>query len=294
MMIQFDSKISGASVDLYRYTPSIGLKMSRVKSYISDIEQVIGISGVRVMAPIPNTSFVGFEIPKTERIFPKLPKEADGFNVAIGQTIMGEIRRFDLRSAPHMLVAGSTGSGKSVFLNAIIKQLIELPNVDLHLFDPKQIELSQYEDNVCEYLHNHKSIMGSLESLVEEMESRYTAMRKKKAKNIDKMPGMNYKFIIIDEYADIALKEESSKNLQLLAQKGRACGIHIIIATQRASTKIISGDIKINFVCKAVFKMSKEVDSRIMIDETGAERLLGKGDMLFYDGCGLERLQGFI
>ena len=115
-------KVRGNSVELYRYEPSIGLKMSKINSYLKDIEQVVEKSGIRVLAPIPNSGLVGFEIPLDERTFPTLPS-AKGFSLAIGQTIMGDVRRYDIRQAPHMLVAGSAGSGKSVFLNTIIKQL---------------------------------------------------------------------------------------------------------------------------------------------------------------------------
>jgi len=294
MMLQFDSKIEGASVDLYRYQPSIGLKMRRITNYIADIEQVIGKSGVRILAPIPNTSLIGFEVPREERVFPKLPAKADGFNLAIGQTIAGEVRRYDITAAPHMLVAGSTGSGKTVFLHGIIKQLLKLPGVELCLIDPKMVELAKYENKATVYLHNHESIATFLEELVGEMENRYARMKKAGVRNISEMPDMKYKFVIVDEYADIAVRQESSVNLQLLAQKGRACGIHLIIATQRASTKIITGDIKVNFSIKVVFRMSKAIDSRVMIDEDGAEKLLGKGDCLFATENGTERLQGYL
>ncbi len=292
LMLQFDSVIEGASVNLYRYTPSIGLKMSRLNAFVADIEQVVGKSGIRVLAPISNTSLVGFEIPKDERTFPKLPA-SKGFNLAIGETIMGEVKNFDIRTAPHMLVAGSTGSGKSIFLHSIIKQLIKLPNVELHIFDPKQVEMFKYEESVEEYKHNHVSIAESLQNLVREMENRYDKLRKAGVRSISEMPRMKYKFIVIDEYADLALKSEMNVNIQLLAQKGRSCGIHLIIATQRASTKIIDGDVKINFPVKIVFRMSKEVDSRVMLDQIGAEKLLGKGDCLFATESGIERLQAF-
>ena len=130
--------------------------------------------------------------------------------------------------------------------------------------------------------------------LVGIMDNRYTELRKAKARNIESVEGMKYKFIVIDEFADLMAGEEIIKAIQLLAQKGRACGIHVIIATQRASTKIISGDIKVNFPTRAVFKMSKAVDSRVMLDESGAEKLLGKGDMLFASSNGIDRLQGFL
>lgn len=294
ILLSFDSVIHGNSVDLYRFNPSIGIKMSAIRSYVDDIEQVMGVSGIRVLAPIPNSTMVGFEVPRPDRTFPALPASSEGFKIAMGQTVMGEERRFDIRTAPHMLVAGSTGSGKSVFLHSLIQQLNKIPNVELHLFDPKQVELNQYEESVAEYKHSPGGIASGLEALVEEMEKRYSKMKVAKVRNISDMTGMPYKFVIVDEYADLSHHEAVGFNVQLLAQKGRACGIHLIIATQRASTKVISGDIKINFSVKAVFRMAKEVDSRVMLDESGAERLLGKGDMLFSTEAGLERLQGFM
>lgn len=294
MLIKFDSIIEGSSIDLYRYTPSIGLKMSRIRNYVDDIEQVLGISGIRVLAPIPGSTMVGFEIPREVRTFPVTPAP-DGFNLAIGQTIDGRTRRFDIRQAPHMLIAGSTGSGKSVSLNSIINQLMTIPNAELYLFDPKQVELFHYEGkgNVVKYASLPNEIAGELENLVIEMENRYSTMKGKGVKNISELPEMKYKFVIIDEYADLSMRGGVETNVQLLAQKGRAAGIHIIIATQRASTKVINGDIKINFPVRIVFKMAKAVDSRVMLDEDGAEKLLGKGDCLFAGDNGLERLQGF-
>lgn len=291
MILQFDSKIEGASVDLYRYNPSIGLKMSRLANYVADIEQVIGKSGIRVLAPIPGSTLVGFEVPREARSFPALPS-SQGFELAIGQTIQGEVRRFDIRTAPHMLVAGSSGSGKTVFLHSVIRQLKSISSVDLHLFDPKQVELSRYDGEVAEYQDNYQKINESLVALVAEMETRYKQMKDARVRNISETR-MNYKFVVIDEYADLILSASLQSNIQLLAQKGRAAGIHIILATQRASTKVISGDIKVNFPVKVVFRMAKDVDSRVMLDESGAEKLLGKGDCLFASDSGVERLQAF-
>lgn len=293
MMLQFEQKIEGSTVDLYKFQPSIGLKMSKLKSYVADIEQVLGKDGVRVLAPIPNSTYVGFEVPRDERVYPELPK-LKGFELAIGQTIMKEERYYDIRQAPHIMVAGTTGSGKSYFLHSLIKQLLKLPNVELHLFDPKMVEMNMYEEEkkVVEYKHNHASIALALDSLVEEMEKRYEELKAQGKRNIEGTK-LKYKFVFIDEYADLAVKAGVASNIQLLAQKGRACGIHLVVATQRASTKVISGDVKVNFPVKAVFKMDKEVSSRIMLDESGAEKLLGRGDMLFYSDKGLERLQGY-
>ncbi len=294
MMIQFDKKVEGPMVDLYQYTPSIGLKMSRLTSYVDDVEQVLGVSGVRVLAPIPNSSMVGFEVPKKDRYFPALPDHDGSFELAIGQTIFGETKRFDIREAPHVLVAGSTGAGKSVFLNSLIEQIIKIPNAELHLFDPKMVELSVYEDLAMEYHSDPLAINDALENLIIEMEMRYQSMRKAKVRSILEMPEMKYKFVFIDEFADLTMNNANiQNNVLLLAQKARAAGIHLIISTQRPSVNIINGVIKANFPTKVAFRTAREVDSRVIIDEPGAEKLTGKGDMLFqYNGL-VERLQGF-
>jgi len=304
MLIQFENKIEGYSVDLYRFNPSIGLKMSKLLSYVADVEQVVGVSGVRVLAPIPNTSLVGFEVPRVNRRFPELTAEADGFNIAIGVKITGEGYRFDLRKAPHLLVAGATGSGKSVFLNSIISQLSTLSNVDLHLFDPKMVELAQFRSSAVEYHSDTESIYLALDELVTEMNVRYGRLSEAGVRNIEEYSGkMNYKFVVIDEFGDLtvsnvkdgkmSLSKEILKSLLLLAQKARACGIHLIIATQRPSTKIITGDIKANFPTKVAFRCAKAIDSQVVLGEGGAEKLLGKGDMIFSSDDGDERLQGF-
>lgn len=294
ILVQFNDKIDGATVELYRFTPSIGLKMARLKGFVDDIEQVLGISNIRILAPIPNSTMIGFEVPKQERYFPAMPEPTKTFDLNIGLDIMGETVKYDLREAPHMLVAGSTGSGKSVFLNTIIEQLLVLDNVDLHLFDPKEVEFFVYEDRVTQYHSDPKKINDALEDLVLEMEERYQTLKANKVRNINQLENINYKFVIIDEYNDLAMNSsQAERNILLLAQKSRAAGIHLIIATQRPSTDVISGTIKANFPVKAVFRVSKEVDSRVVLDESGAEKLAGKGDMLFSTTQGLQRVQGF-
>ena len=364
VMLKFNSEVEGSTVDLFRYEPSMSLKMSKIKAFASDVEQVLGVSGVRILAPIPNSTLVGFEVPRTERTFPNVPG-GEGFDVAIGQTIMGEPRRFDIRSAPHMLVAGASGSGKSVFLNALIEQLFRIPNADLYLYDPKMVELAKYEGRAKEYSHSPEGIMTGLLALEEEMDNRYQYMKEKGVRNISETD-MRYKFVVIDEFGDfimsardaqkghaaakytsrsrpwliqevsrrtdgrmiIAVEQDGNKytmatitkgmtkdeiaeilerndelnpllgvnveNILIrLAQKARACGIHFIIATQRPSVDVISGNIKNNFPTKVVFRTAKEIDSRIVIDDAGAEKLAGKGDMLFVGDNGVERLQGY-
>jgi len=292
--IEFHSKVEGYSVDLYRYEPSIGVKMSKIEAYSKDIEQVVEVSGIRILAPIADSGLIGYEVPRTDRRFPTSKPKGDGFNLAIGIDIQGNEKRIDIREAPHMLVCGSSGSGKSIFLNCLIEQLLRNNQVELHLFDPKQVELFQYEGRkgVVQYAFDHEEINTSLEGLVLEMESRYSTLKKLRVKNIEGTD-MKYKIVIIDEYADLVVRGEIGNSIQLLAQKGRACGIHLIIATQRASTKIVSGDIKINFLTKVIFKVSKAIDSRVVIDEDGAEKLLGKGDMLLSTADGIVRLQGY-
>ncbi len=329
MLVQFDSKVEGYSVDLYRFNPSIGLKMSKLLGFVADVEQVVGISGIRVLAPIPNTSLIGFEIPRKARKFPQMEIGPEGFKLGMGVDIMGEVYRFDITKAPHLLIAGATGSGKSVFLNSIISQLSKLDNVQIHLFDPKLVELSRFakEKNVVQYYSNIEDIYLALEDLVSEMNRRYEILSKAGVRNIQEYQGsMPYKFVIIDEFGDLTaceyvleeqvktgevysngtnkgkakvkkekmnLSQEISKNILLLAQKARACGIHLIIATQRPSVDIITGSIKANFPTKAAFRTAKAIDSQVLLDKSGAEKLLGKGDLLFTSDEGEIRLQGF-
>lgn len=360
--VEFVDKIEGATVSLYRFDPSIGLKMSKIEAYAKDIEQVVEVSGIRIIAPMPNSGFIGFEIPNHERKFPVLPEANTGFRLAIGQTIMGDIKYFDVREAPHVLVAGATGAGKSVLLSSLIVQLNRLPKkqVDIHLYDPKIVELVVHKDdkNVVEYKSDPVAIQKSLSGMVKLMNDRYKLLAKAKVRNIEDNnatagnPFMAYKFLVIDEFGDLVLqtkegffewefcaahKKLDEKNdgeltyllttkkslrkhetelietvfncekgckkhtyapmseiILQIAQKGRACGIHLIIATQRPSVDIITGSIKANFPTKMALRTSKTIDSQIIIDDEGAEKLLGKGDMLFSSVDGVERLQGYF
>ena len=297
MMLQYEGKIVGSSVVLYKFTPSIGLKMSKLMGYIRDIEQVLGVSGVRILAPIPNTDMVGFEVPKKERVFVDLPENVAGKieKLSIGLDIMNNDYTFDLREAPHMLVAGASGSGKSVFLNSIIYQLTKDKNVELHLYDPKRVELIQFKKEAKSYQSEAENIALELMSLVDEMERRYKFMEKKRLRKIQgELP---YKVIVIDEFGDLTIGSDYGKeilhSLTILAQKARACGMHIIIATQRPSVDVITGTIKNNFPTKVAFRMAKAVDSQVVLGESGAEKLLGKGDMIFSSDLETVRLQGY-
>jgi hypothetical protein len=328
MILHFVDKIEGLNIDLYRFEPGIGLKMKKVEGYVADIEQVVGKTGVRVLAPIPNTTYVGFEVPRADRKFIDEAPVNNGFELAFGKDIMGDVLRFDIRKAPHLLVAGATGSGKSVFLNSIISQLCRLRSVELHLFDPKMVELSMFKNkkSVVEYKDGIQDIYKSLQTFINIMKHRYEVLSKAGVRNIDeynkKVGKMNYKVLVIDEFGDLIISNEIkedvvesgetfkdgrpkmktvrtniSKEIEryilILAQKARACGIHLIIATQRPSVDIITGSIKANFPCKVAFRTSKAIDSQVLLGEAGAEKLQGKGDMIFSSDEGNIRLQGY-
>lgn len=356
MGLQFDSEVVGGSVTLYRYEPSIGLKMSKIEAYAKDIEQVVGVSGIRILAPIPHSDLIGFEIPNKERSFQKLPEVHTSFKIAIGQTIMGETRYCDIREAPHVLIAGATGAGKSVLLSGIIHQLNRLTKKEaqLHLYDPKIVELAIHkkDKNVVEYQSEPVAIQKSLTKMVKLMNERYQILAEAGVRNVEDYAGdMPYKFLVIDEFGDLVLQTkegfiewefckfhakiekgsdgdlsyllQTKKSLKkrevelvesvesckdcikhkyppmseiilMLAQKGRACGIHLIVATQRPSVDIITGSIKANFPTKIALRTAKAIDSHIILDQEGAEKLLGKGDMLYSSVDGVERLQGYL
>lgn len=295
-IVDFEDKIKGTSVTLYRFTPSIGLRMKSLERDTADIEQVLGISGVRVLAPIPNSSMIGFEVPNKERLFVDMPETPGRIDkLDLGVDIMNRSFFYDLREAPHLLVAGASGSGKSVFLNSIISQLTQHPDeVELHLYDPKRVELIQFKSNAKSYQSEASSIALELMDLVDEMEKRYKYMEKNCLRKIDGQ--LPYKVIVLDEFGDLTIGSDYGKdimhNITILAQKARAAGMHIILATQRPDIKVITGTIKNNFPTKVAFRMAKAIDSQV-VGVPGAEKLLGKGDMIFSSDSGDVRLQGY-
>lgn len=343
LAVEFDSKIEGSAITQYRYEPSIGLKMSKIEAYAKDIEQVVETSGVRILAPIPNTGLIGFEVPSKTRTFPGESPAPKGFEIPIGVDLMGAATCLDLREAPHVLIAGSTGSGKSVCMSNIIKNVLTLPNSEVHLIDPKMVELAPFATRAASYNHDTTKISEKLQELVSEMNSRYLLLQKVGVRNIKDYKGnMPFQFIFIDEFADLIMtsrqmskakknrksidkmivkeakkinedlalkkidkldkeaedeKEEFNceDSILLIAQKGRACGMHIVMATQRPSVDIINGVIKANFPTRMAFRTATAVDSQVIIDQAGSEKLLGKGDMLLLDPAqqGLQRLQSF-
>lgn len=212
ILVDFDSVSNGPSVDLYKFTPSVGVKMKRLNEYKADIEQVLGVSGVRILAPIPNTSLVGFEVTRSERTFPDLPKNAKGFMASIGKDSSGKTYQFDLRSAPHLLVAGTTGSGKSVFISTLIEQLNRMPkkSAEICLFDPKVVELHHFSKhkNVIAYEDDILKIAEELDGLVIEMNARYRDLKKHGVRDIADVDGLPYKFVFIDEFGDLIMQNK--------------------------------------------------------------------------------------
>ncbi len=342
LSVDFHSKVVGCSVTQYRFEPSIGLKMSKIESYVKDIEQVVEVSGIRILAPIADSGLVGFEVPNKARTFPGAAPAAKGFQVPVGVDLMGDALYVDLRETPHVLIAGATGSGKSVCMSNIIQNVLTIPNSEVHLIDPKMVELAPFASQAETYNHDPEKIEELLKGLVSGMNDRYRKLQAAGVRNVlNYKKVMPYQFIFIDEFADLimnsrqikakrkatnsvnkiivkeakkldpALAKKKMREIQdgledltgfgcedlimLLAQKGRAAGIHVVMATQRPSVNIINGSIKANFPTRIAFRTSTSTDSQVIIDQAGAEKLLGKGDMLLLDPgrCGLQRLQGY-
>lgn len=334
--VAYHSTVIGAMVDRYRFMPSMGVKMSKILSCQKDIEQVTGASGVRILAPEPGTSFVSFDVPKTDRTFYGKAPRADGIKISIGVDVGGNDIKVDISEAPHILIAGSTGSGKSVMLGSIISSLRD--TADLVLLDPKGNELVGYSS--LRYEDTIGGMTNALYYLISEMDSRYSKMKQNNIRKWTEKPIV----CVIDEFADLIMQgksrekdvekankkaketdkiintakrsmarkvpffvddfESSDSTVQIpnietmiirLAQKARACGIHLIIATQRPSVDIITGLIKANFPTRIALRTSSEIDSRVILDQPGAEKLLGKGDALLMrsDSADLIRIQGY-
>lgn len=332
----FVEKIHGASVDRYLFRLGTGNKLREVRSKAEDVALVLGVDSVVIDAQKGMSETVYVDVPVTERkFFDSLP-QADGYNLAMGVSIMGEVVRKDVRDFPHMLVAGSTGSGKSVFIEALLQQLKNVDETKLVLIDPKGTEMSHLKkDKSVEYYTSDIELAETrLKWEVIEMNMRFELLERHGVKDFEKLPKnvkkkLGREFIIFDEFGDfiaqdykikrtktknkthigtkgketysaditeyeVNISQEILKHIQLLSQKARAAGIHMIIATQRPSVDVITGAIKANFPAKAVFRVAKSIDSRVVMDEDGAEKLLGKGDFLLSTDSGVERLQGYF
>ncbi|MFB0831144.1 DNA translocase FtsK [Brevibacillus laterosporus] len=307
--------VKGPSVTRFELQPAPGVKVNKITGLSDDIKLNLAAKDIRIEAPIPGRNAVGIEVPnnKSEPIFIRRILESDKFKnhpsplaIALGMDIGGEPIVADIKKMPHGLVAGSTGSGKSVCINSIIISLLfkSTPEqVRLLLIDPKMVELAPYNNLphlVTPVVTDAKQATASLKWAVEEMEKRYALFVEAGVRDIERYnqttdDQLPYIVIIIDELADLMMvsPQDVEDCIIRIAQKARACGIHLLLATQRPSVDIITGNIKANVPTRLAFAVFSQIDSRTILDQSGAERLLGRGDMLFLEsGAPPIRLQG--
>ena len=304
--------IQGPLITQIKFKPQAGTKLKNITSSIEDIAREAGLKGLRV-SNVCEDNCIGFEVPnETLKTVPlnnilnsaEFKSQNGALPINLGVKIDGTPLFADLAKMPHLLVAGATGSGKSVGLNAFIVSLIEAKRsheLKFVLIDPKRIEFSVYNNQEYMYMpvitDNNKAALA-LKHLVEEMNNRYTLFETSKTKNIAEYNQKNKKIpyivAIVDEFSDLVLTNKSVETyIQLLAQKARAAGIHLILSTQRPSVDVVTGSIKANFPSRLAFKTASGVDSKTILDTTGAEDLLGRGDGLYLAGSGeLTRIHG--
>ena len=322
----------GPTITLYEITLAPGVRISKIRSLEDDIALSLSALGIRIIAPIPGKGTIGIEVPNAkpsivsmESILnsKKFQESTMELPCAIGKTITNEVFMFDLAKAPHLLVAGATGQGKSVGLNAIITSLLYKKHpaeLKIVLVDPKKVEFSIYNPLINHFLAkvpdeeadpiitDVTKVVRTLNSLCKEMDTRYDLLKIAGARNIKEYnkkfierrlnPNnghryMPYIVVIIDEFGDLILTAGKEIELPIarIAQLARAVGIHMVIATQRPTTTIITGNIKANFPSRIAFKVSAGIDSKTILDRTGAQQLIGRGDMLFLGGSEPIRVQ---
>lgn len=311
----------GPTVTCYELKPQRGVKVSKIVNLSDDLSLALATSGIRILAPIPGKSHVGIEVPNDKKevvglkeIFSseKFVKSKYKIPFAMGKSISGDVVVSAIEKMPHLLVSGATGSGKSVCINTIIMSILykHSPNdVKLLLVDPKVVELSIYNGIphlIMPVITDPKKASSSLFWAISEMEKRYKLFEKNHVRDIvgykkaqesdDSMENLPYIVIIIDELADLMMTvgAEVEDYITRLAQKSRACGIHLIIATQRPTVDVITGTIKANIPSRISFAVTSQIDSRTILDAQGAEKLLGKGDMLYASSDSMRpvRIQG--
>ena len=297
----------GPVITRYELQPAPGVKVNRITSLNDDIALTMKATTVRIVAPIPGKSCVGIEVPNadTSMVFLREILESSEFQkmaassklaMALGKDISGKCVVTDLGDMPHLLIAGTTGSGKTVCVNSLIMSMVynaTPEELKFLMVDPKMVELAIYNGLphlLCPVVTDSKKVAGALGWVVGEMEARYKMLAKIAARNIDsfnqkseeKLP---YIVVIIDELADLMMvaQEDIENAITRLAQLSRAVGIHMILATQRPSVDVVTGVIKANFPARISFKVASKVDSRTVLDMNGADKLLGKGDMLFLE-----------
>ena len=321
----------GPTVTLYEIVPAAGVRISKIKNLEDDIALSLAALGIRIIAPIPGKGTIGIEVPnkKPETVSMKSVLASEKFQnnkyalpCAIGKTISNETYVFDLAKMPHILMAGATGQGKSVGLNAIIASLLYSKHpADLKfiMVDPKKVELTLYNrierhylaklpDNEDAIITDVKQVVRTLNSLCIEMDQRYDLLKAAQCRNIIEynekfkarrlLPTEGHRYLpyivlVVDEFADLIMTagREVESPIARLAQLARAIGIHLIIATQRPSVNIITGSIKANFPARIAFRVISQVDSKTILDQSGANQLIGRGDMLLSTGNDLVRLQ---
>lgn len=321
----------GPTVTLYEIIPAPGVRISKIKNLEDDIALNLAALGIRIIAPIPGKGTIGIEVPNRNKQIVSMREvlESEKFRrakmdlpIALGKTISNEVYVADLAKMPHLLVAGATGQGKSVGINAIIMSMLYKKHpsqVKLVLIDPKKVELSPYNKIDYHYLAylpgeeeaivtDTSKVVATLHSLTMEMDERYNLLKKANVRNLTEYnqkfvsrrlnPDKGHRFLpffvlVIDEFADLIMTAGKDVEMPIarLAQLARAVGIHLVIATQRPSVNIITGIIKANFPARLAFKVTSKIDSRTILDAGGAEQLIGRGDMLLSVGGDIIRLQ---
>ena len=322
----------GPTITLYEITPAQGVRISKIRNLEDDIALSLSALGIRIIAPIPGKGTIGIEVPNAKQNIvsmesilnsKKFQETTMELPCAIGKTITNEVFMFDLAKIPHLLVAGATGQGKSVGLNAIITSLLYKKHpaeMKIVLIDPKKVEFSIYspianyflakvpDDDAEPIITDVSKVVRTLNSLCKEMDTRYDLLKQAGARNIKEYnkkfisrqlnPEKGHRFmpyivVIIDEFGDLIMTAGKEIELPIarIAQLARAVGIHMIIATQRPTTSIITGNIKANFPGRVAFKVSAMVDSKTILDRPGANQLIGRGDMLFLNGNEPVRVQ---
>ncbi len=322
----------GPTITLYEVTPAPGVRINKIRNLEDDIALSLSALGIRIIAPIPGKGTIGIEVPnKNPRIVSmesiintrKFQDSTFELPIALGKTITNEVFMVDLAKMPHLLVAGATGQGKSVGLNAIITSLLYKKHpaeLKFVMIDPKKVEFSIYapierhflakipDENEDPIITDVTKVVQTLKSLCQLMDHRYDLLKKAKVRNIKEYnakfkarqlpPALGHDFmpyivVIIDEFGDLIMTagKEVEMPIARIAQLARAVGIHMVIATQRPTTNIITGTIKANFPARMAFKVMSQIDSRTILDQSGANQLVGKGDMLFLCGNTPTRVQ---
>jgi len=321
----------GPTVTLYEIIPDAGVRISKIKNLEDDIALSLSALGIRIIAPIPGRGTIGIEVPNKNSTIvsmhsvissEKFQQSEMELPIAIGKTISNETLVVDLVKMPHLLMAGATGQGKSVGLNAVLTSLLYKKHpaeVKFVLVDPKKVELTLFNKIERHYLAklpdsedaiitDNKKVIYTLNSLCIEMDNRYELLKNASCRNIveynkkfkarklnpnDGHQFLPYIILVIDEFADLIMTagKEVETPIARLAQLARAIGIHLIIATQRPSVNVITGVIKANFPARIAFRVTSKIDSRTILDSSGADQLIGRGDMLFNQGNEIIRLQ---